>query len=207
MNIASLITTFAIVSASTVASAKPAFSFEARATASWNHNSAAQPRRPMVRDHREIDDDDCGTTQASSPGTPWRSSYEPAPMLSINNVKYVAWNAADYVGPLGTIGGQRHRLSALTEPTKVEHMREDFYIMGNGRFDTLQLRNTVGSTVVKQVTIEFMDESAQVVPLNTTLDRRNSTITIDVKGHNRAIKRIFVYGQTARNSAYQIFAS
>jgi hypothetical protein len=220
MNIQSLITTFAIVSASSVASAKPVVSFDASATASWNYGPSAQPQPPViVRDHRELDDDDDYVT-TRTPGVDaridgrfdgrfdnrWRHRHEPAPIF-INNTKYVAWNAADYVGPLGFIDGRRsYGLTALTAPTKVEYKREDFYIMGKGRFDTLQLRNTVGSTFVKQVTIEFMDDSAQVVPLNATLDRYNSAITIDVKGRNRPIKRIFVYGQTANNSAYQIFA-
>jgi hypothetical protein len=211
LNLKSLITTLAIVGATgSVASAKPSVSFNA--SASWSYGTPAQP---VVRDHRTVvADDDCVTPAPIAPvyqpvvyrqgARLWRP--RPEPVLTIDNVKHTGATAEDYIGSIASING-RYGLTALTEPTKVDNSREDFYIMGQ-RLKTLQLRNTVGSTFVKQVTIEFMDDSAQVVQLNRTLSQTSGAITINVKNQDhRQIKRIFVYGQTAYNSAYQIFAA
>jgi hypothetical protein len=219
MNIQSLITTFAIVSASSVASAKPVVSFDASATASWNYGPSAQPQAPViVRDHRELDDDDDYVT-TRTPGVDaridghfdgrfdgrfnhrWGRPYQPAPMI-ITNARANPRYGSEYIGALSATS-----FGLITEPTRIVNEREDFILMGRGALNTVQLRSVAGQSFINKVTIEFMDESAQVVPVNATLDRNNGAITIDVRGRNRAIKRIFVYGQTANNSAYQLVAS
>ncbi|MEO8706927.1 MAG: hypothetical protein ABI867_43270 [Kofleriaceae bacterium] len=133
---------------------------------------------------------------------PSRPVYEQP--LAISNTKIFA-HSSEYIGPFGTMG-RGWGLVALSQPTRIDNGREDF-IVRQGGFNTIQLRATAGSSFIRQVTIEFMDESAQVIQLQKTLDRRAPAINLDVRGSNRQVKRILVYGSTATNSSYQVFAA
>jgi hypothetical protein len=124
--------------------------------------------------------------------------------LFINNTKLYD-HASEYIGTFGAVP-RGPALAALTEPTRIDRGAEHF-VVRQGGFNTIQLRNVAGSSFIRQVTIEFMDGSAQIVNPQQSLDRRSSSITIDVKGENRSVKRILVYGSTANNSAYQLFAT
>lgn len=63
-----------------------------------------------------------------------------------------------------------------------------------GRFNTLQISASYGRPFIKQVYIEFANGQEQVI---RNLDRvltGNQTLTLDLDGNRRAIKRIVVYG-------------
>ena len=68
-----------------------------------------------------------------------------------------------------------------------------------GRFNTLQISADSGRTFIKQVYIQFENGQEQVVrELNRTL-LGNQSLTLDLDGNNRAIRRIVVYGSAMNN--------
>ena len=63
-----------------------------------------------------------------------------------------------------------------------------------GRFETLQINATGGRTFIKQVYVQFDNGQEQVV---RNLDRMlvgDQSLTLDLDGNRRAIRRIVVYG-------------
>jgi hypothetical protein len=63
-----------------------------------------------------------------------------------------------------------------------------------GRFEKLQLSAAGGSTLIKQVYVQFDNGQEQIVRnLNRTLSG-NESLTLDLDGNRRAIRRIVVYG-------------
>ena len=67
-----------------------------------------------------------------------------------------------------------------------------------GQFGTLQINATGGRTVVRQVYVQFADNQVQVI---RNLDRTlagNESVTLDLDGGRRAIKRVIVYGPTGQ---------
>jgi len=63
-----------------------------------------------------------------------------------------------------------------------------------GRFGTLQINATGGRILVRQVYVQFADHQVQIV---RNLDRTltgNESLTLDLDGGRRAIKRVIVYG-------------
>jgi len=98
----------------------------------------------------------------------------------------------------------------LTQPTRIENTithREDFILMGNaGHVRTLQLRGVRGSTFVSKVTIEFMNEQAQLVNVSRHLSA-GEALDIAIKGSGRGIKRIFVYGSSGPGAMYQLLGA
>ena len=81
-----------------------------------------------------------------------------------------------------------------------------------GRFDTLQLTASAGKTFIKQVIVQFNNGQNQVVGLSKTLDG-NDSLTIDLAGNHREIRKIVVTGNelsTGRRrpfGAFNIIAS
>jgi hypothetical protein len=66
-----------------------------------------------------------------------------------------------------------------------------------GRFATLQINAAGGRTFIKQVYVQFDNGQEQVV---RNLDRTlvgNQSLTLDLDGNRRAIRRIVVYGNEA----------
>jgi hypothetical protein len=62
-----------------------------------------------------------------------------------------------------------------------------------GKFDTLQLTASAGKTFVKQVIVQFGNGQNQVVGLGKMLDG-NDSLTIDLAGNHREIRKIVVTG-------------
>lgn len=76
-----------------------------------------------------------------------------------------------------------------------------------GKFDTLQLTASAGKTFIKQVTIQFNNGQNQVIGLGKMLDG-NGTLTIDLAGNHREIRKIVVTGNelsTGRRRPYGAF--
>jgi hypothetical protein len=76
-----------------------------------------------------------------------------------------------------------------------------------GRFDTLQLTSAAGKTFIKQVVVQFDNGQSQTVGLRRTIDGRD-TLTVDLAGSHRAIRRIVVTGNelaTGRSRPYGAF--
>jgi hypothetical protein len=75
------------------------------------------------------------------------------------------------------------------------------------RFDTLQLTASAGKTFIMQVTVQFNNGQRQVIGLGKLLDG-NDTLTIDLAGNHREIRRIVVTGNelsTGRRRPYGAF--
>lgn len=76
-----------------------------------------------------------------------------------------------------------------------------------GKFDTLRLTASAGKTFIKQVTVQFNNGQSQAVGLSKMLDG-NDTLTIDLAGNHREIRRIVVTGNelsTGRRRPYGAF--
>lgn len=93
----------------------------------------------------------------------------------------------------------------LTEPTRIDRGRELIYLgTGPGKLSALRLFNNFGRSYIRIVAIEFADGGLpQFVRLDRQLDASGS-ITIDLAGRERAVKRVLVYGSTAPGSSYQL---
>jgi hypothetical protein len=77
-----------------------------------------------------------------------------------------------------------------------------------GRFDTLQLTAAAGKTFIKQVVVQFNNGQNQVVGLGRMLDG-NDSLTIDLAGNHREIRKIVVTGNelsTGRRRPYGAFS-
>ncbi len=100
----------------------------------------------------------------------------------------------------------------LTEATRIDSGREFFTIGAkHGLFNTLQLQALGnGNSRITQVLVEYADsrgKTSQVFKLNNQLiNRTSSTITLDLDGEYRSIKRIVVYGATDQGSAFKLLA-
>lgn len=192
----SLITTFVIFGSSAAASAKPVVHFDA--TASWSIGGPA----PVVRDHRVDDHHDRGCDH------PPLVLKKPLPMPTIPiqpaPTTELLPHASRYIGMLYNVG-HSNVLMPLTQPTRIDNGREDF-VVRQGHLDTLQLRAVTGGSFIRKVVIEFKDETVQVVRFNREIDMYSPTLTIDLRGRERSVKRIFVYGTTERGASYQLFA-
>ena len=76
-----------------------------------------------------------------------------------------------------------------------------------GKFDTLQLTASAGKTFIKQVIVQFNNGQNQVVGLRKMLDG-NDSLTIDLAGNHREIRKIVVTGNelsTGRRRPYGAF--
>ncbi len=76
-----------------------------------------------------------------------------------------------------------------------------------GRFDTLQLTSAAGKTFIQQVVVQFDNGQRQTVGLRRTIDGHD-TLTVDLAGSHRAIRRIVVTGNelaTGRSRPYGAF--
>lgn len=77
-----------------------------------------------------------------------------------------------------------------------------------GKFDTLQLTASAGKTFIQQVIVQFHNGQNQVVGLRKTLDG-DETLTIDLAGNHREIRKIVVTGNelsTGRRRPYGAFS-
>jgi len=224
MNIKALITTL-ILGSSSAAMAKPV-TFSAGASMSLGYDT-----QPAVRDHRAPvahDHANCDTTPApvySRPEPVYTRPVRPVwqePFFSPTNTQ-VAARSSTYIGSIGRapanrFGRHTSYYSApvrawfnLTEATRIDSGREFFNILGkSGQLSQIRLQNLGGRSEIKQVAIEFdngdRNQRTQVVRFDTMLDRNNPTLTIDLDGGYRTVKRIIVYGSTGRGAAYQIQA-
>jgi hypothetical protein len=72
-----------------------------------------------------------------------------------------------------------------------------------GRFGTLKITAGAGRTMIKQVYVQFENGQEQVI---RNLDRtllRHQSLTLDLNGRNRAIKRIVVYGDDLERGGFR----
>jgi hypothetical protein len=75
------------------------------------------------------------------------------------------------------------------------------------QFTRLELRAQQGNTSIDKVTIVFGNGRSQVVDLNRKLSKRDSTLSIDLKGNARSIDRIVVVGKSkGRRASLDVLA-
>jgi hypothetical protein len=68
-----------------------------------------------------------------------------------------------------------------------------------GRFETLQINAAGGRAYIKQVYVQFENGQEQVVRNLDRLLTGGASLTIDLDGNRRAIRRIVVYGHALNN--------
>ena len=156
--------------ASSVAMADPGVTLSASVHGSYG--------TPVVRDHRVGNED---------------TTYESPPIMRTGG-----WSGG------GTWDGGRplppvYRPVTLGAGLSFANDGRKFITVGSqaGRFDTLQINAAGGRTFIKQVYVQFDNGQEQVV---RNLDRMltgNESLTLDLDGNRRAIRRIVVYGNEA----------
>ena len=167
MNIKAIIASL-VLGSSSIAMASPSVTFSANAQASYGTT--------VVRDHRA--DDYRPAPIVVQPAQPapsniyYRNGWHREPMPPVYRPVTLASDM--HFAPDGrtsiTVGGQA------------------------GRFNTLQISACAGPTFIKQVYVQFDNGQEQVVRnLNRTLSG-NQSLTLDLDGNHRAIRRIVVYG-------------
>ena len=158
-----------VLGSSSIALAAPGAAVQPSTTVVRDHVTGDEYTTTIVRDHR---DDDRAPAAAPNAiyyrdGQSWRGV--PKPLV----YRPVTLASGLRLGPDGrasiAVGGQA------------------------GRFDTLQLSGSAGKTFIQRVTVQFNNGQSQVVGLRRTLDG-DDTLTIDLAGNHREIRRIVVTG-------------
>jgi len=73
-----------------------------------------------------------------------------------------------------------------------------------GHFDRLRIEGARGAPVIQKVTVEYMDNNAQVVPINSRLPRGAGEV---IRLNNpRPIKRVIVYTEPGYGGSYHVYA-
>jgi hypothetical protein len=172
-----LIASLVVLGSSSVAMASPSATFSATAKASYGTPSYSAP---IVRDHRDVVFP-CDTPVAQPVILP---AYHPAPV----------WHGV----PKPAV----YRPVMLGSDLHFAGDGRTFLTIGDqmGRFGTLQIKAAKGRTFIKQVYVQFDNGQEQVIRnVNRTLSG-HETLTLDLDGNRRAIKRIVVYGNDLNNS-------
>lgn len=218
MNIKALITTLVLGSSSMASADSLKFSGSVKvslgnsthasssARAHNHYNQERRPYRPVARrvlpQHRPV------LEQYYNP----QNTY-----LSANRSVYSGWIATSPTTSMPSVYDHSYRVSNrgwfdLTAPTRIDAGREDFLLGANkGLFRALKLEALgAGASQIQWVSIHLINadgtKRAQVVQLNTKLDRYNPSLTIDLDGGFTAIDKILVSGSTDRGAAFKIRA-
>ncbi|MBA3542421.1 MAG: hypothetical protein H0T79_22585 [Deltaproteobacteria bacterium] len=218
MNIKSIITTLAIVTAtSTAAIAKPVrVDFEAQATVSYGTPTAPVVRDhrydgPVVREHRydynRYNDGRYNDHRPMIITRPWRRP-EPQPQLVISQPQVnLVGNWSKYIGPIGTVS-PRSGFSILSQPTRIETIRVGFDLSASGAIGAVKFQAAQGTTSIKTLGIVYGNGEQEFINVNQTIDMRNPmTFSIDLKGRSRTVTLINVYGTSSAGSAFQLLAA
>jgi hypothetical protein len=172
MNIKAIIASL-VLGSSSIAMASPGVTVTATAQGSYGPT--------VVRDHRG--DDDRNT---------------PVVIQPVPQPTYHRWNGVDRTLP------PVYRPVTLASGLHFPNDGSALINVGSqaGRFGTLQISAARGRTFIKQVYVQFDDYRSQVV---RNLDRTltgNESLTLDLDGGRRNIRRIIVYG-SATNGGWR----
>jgi hypothetical protein len=194
--------TLAVLGSSSVALASPTLSVRGNASVT------------VVRDHTGYQlpvADDCNTHQRAPvivKPVSWPGYY-----ANPNNTRIGA-DSSTYIGAINTLPGpvfirgrgwiRAASFADLTEATRIDSGREFFNLKGM-QLQKLQLQGLGGSTAIRQVAVEFTDGSTQKVRYDRAISR-GGTLTIDLDGSVRNVKRVIVYGDSSRGSAFKLLA-
>jgi len=173
MNIKAIIASL-VLGSSSVAMATPSVTVSAAAQGSYGTT--------IVRDHRDHDNDDDNRYIPVSTPPAIQPTYQDE-----------GWNRG---------GFNRRKLPPVYRPVMLasglSFARDGrkFITVGAqaGRFETLQISAAGGRTFVQQVYVQFDNGQEQVI---RNLDRTltgNESVTLDLDGGRRSIRRIVVYG-------------
>jgi hypothetical protein len=159
-----------VLGSSSVALASPGVTISASARTSYGTT--------VVRDHRA--EPDCETPVATAVIQPiqWRDGWHGQPMPAV------------------------YRPVVLASEMHFANDGRTFITVGSqaGRFQTLQISASGGRTFIQQVYVQFDNGQEQVM---RNLDRTlvgNQSLTLDLDGGRRGIRRIVVYGNPLNSS-------
>jgi hypothetical protein len=173
MNLKTIIATL-VLGSSSAAMAAPAVTFSANVQPSYGTT--------VVRDHRTVEDD---RTPAAAPVY----SSPAAPSIYVRPVAQ-PYNGASWwrrsLPPVTLASGAHFSGDGRTFITNPDQSRT---------FGSLQISAAGGRTFIRQVYIEFNNGQEQVIRnLNATLTG-NQSVTLDLDGNRRNIRRVVVYGK------------
>jgi hypothetical protein len=165
-----------VLASSSVAMADPGVTLSASVHGSYG--------TPVVRDHRVGNGD---------------TRYESPPIMRTGG--WSGGGAWDGGRPLPPV----YRPVTLGAGLSFANDGRKFITVGSqaGRFETLQINAAGGRTFIKQVYVQFDDGQEQVV---RNLDRTltgNASLTLDLDGNRRAIRRVVVYGNAINTGIHR----
>ena len=183
-----------IIGSSSIVMADPGVVFSASAQDAYGsaenaYGGAGGDCDHQVYDHRFGD----GSFDAAHVDDRFDTSDVPAPAIQTTYRREGwhgdGWDGEGMLPPL-------YRPVMLANGASFANQGRKFITVGRqaGRFDTLQISAAGGRTFIQQVYVQFDDGQEQVV---RDLDRTlvgNQTITFNLDGGRRAIRRIVVYG-------------
>jgi hypothetical protein len=170
MNIKAIIASL-VLGSSSVAMAAPSVTVSATAQGSYGTT--------IVRDHR----DDGYTSEVTRP------AIQPIYQVGYQEGWHSGWDGGRKLPPV-------YRPVTLASGLSFAGDGRKFITVGAqaGRFETLQISAAGGRTFLQQVYVQFDNGQEQVI---RNLDRTligNESVTLDLDGGRRAIRRIVVYG-------------
>jgi hypothetical protein len=145
----------------------------------------------IVRDHR---DDDGYTSVVTRP------AIQPIYQVGYQEGWHSGWDGGRKLPPV-------YRPVTLASGLSFAGDGRKFITVGAqaGRFETLQISAAGGRTFLQQVYVQFDNGQEQVI---RNLDRTligNESVTLDLDGGRRAIRRIVVYGAAGRRRSAGAF--
>jgi hypothetical protein len=166
-----------ILGSSSVAMAHPSVTFSATAQGSYDPAYGTT----VIRDHRV--DDNCNSPVATQPVQP----------IYYGDHSYYGDDQRMFRGEWKP---PVYRPVTLASGLHFANDGRTFITVGSqlGRFSTLQISAAGGRTFIQQVYVDFGNGQEQIV---RNIDRTlvgNESLTIDLDGGRRAIRRIVVYG-------------
>ena len=174
MKIKALITML-VVGSSSAAMARPV---TVSGHAEWTYET--KPAPVVVRDHR---------TPAPAPVIVRDHRTQPAPVI-VQPARYNGWQQRGWYhqAPQPVMLGSELNLG---EGRKFITVGESM-----GRFDTLQIAGGPGLIKIEQVYIQFGNNQEQVIRGIDRVLQGGQSLTLDLDGNSRTIKRIVVYGKS-----------
>jgi hypothetical protein len=173
-----------VLGSSSVAMAHPSATFSATAQGSYD---AAYGTTTVIRDHRV--DDNCNSPVATQP-------VQPIYYGDDSHYGDRSYHGDDQRVFRGEWKPPVYRPVTLASGLHFANDGRTFITVGSqaGRFEALQISAAGNRTFIQQVYVQFENGQEQVVRnINRTLVG-NESLTIDLDGGRRAIRRIVVYG-------------
>jgi len=182
-----------VLGSSSVAMASPGIAVTASAHGSFGTT--------VVRDHRAVDDDCDSTVSEPAYGQPvYGQPVYGQPVYGQPVYGQPVYGPPVYSPPIIRPDWRPAPVySPVTLATSQQIPGEGWKLVNvgsqMGRFDALQISAAGSRVFVQQVYVQFDDGSTQVIRNMDRMLIGNQSLTVDLDGNHRAVRRVIVYGK------------